>query len=324
MIKRILLFSLVVCFLFTFLVPLSTMAADGQFIIINKTTNELAFYENEKLYRVFPVATGKSPELTPEGNFIIVNKIVNRPYYKENIPGGDPANPLGNRWLGLDARGTWGTTYAIHGNNNPSSIGTYASAGCIRMHNDDVKWLFDQVKENTPVIIVSSTKSFDSIAKANGYNVGEGESVKESTPVIKDSVLRLGSNSDKVKELKQVLKDLGYHIGEITKKFDKETDKAVRAFQKDYGLTIDGIVGPKTINILKNPPKKPSTPPAKVDQENKASKEKQTTLTTSLPSESKNQMSPEKIKEIHDNLRRLGFYRGDFDAFNGFSRPAKW
>ncbi|PMU46559.1 N-acetylmuramoyl-L-alanine amidase, partial [Pseudomonas sp. GP01-A3] len=79
----------------------------AQFIIINKAINRLAFYENGKLVKEFKVATGRSQELTPEGKFKIVNKIVNRPYYKENIPGGDPRNPLGNRWLGLNARGTW-------------------------------------------------------------------------------------------------------------------------------------------------------------------------------------------------------------------------
>lgn len=143
--------------------------AETQFIIINKGTNELAFYENGELVRVFRVATGRSDSLTPEGTFRIVNKIKNRPYYKDKIPGGDPRNPLGDRWLGLDARGTYGTTYAIHGNSNPASIGTYASAGCVRMYDEEVRWLFEQVNKFTTVIITNTTKSFDVIATSHGY-----------------------------------------------------------------------------------------------------------------------------------------------------------
>ncbi|MEI2449391.1 L,D-transpeptidase, partial [Priestia megaterium] len=92
-------------------------AASNQLVIINKSTNTLAFYDGGKLVRTFKVATGRQMSYTPEGTFSIVNKIKNRPYYKDNIRGGDPRNPLGDRWLGLNARGTYGTTYAIHGNN---------------------------------------------------------------------------------------------------------------------------------------------------------------------------------------------------------------
>lgn len=152
-------------------IPQLAEASSGgtQLIIINKSTNKLAFYENGELVKIFPVATGRTNSLTPEGKFPIVNKIKNRPYYKEGIPGGSPKNPLGDRWLGLDARGTYGTTYAIHGNNNANSIGKYVSAGCVRMHNADIHWLFDRVKLYTNVVIINSSKTFDAIAKANGY-----------------------------------------------------------------------------------------------------------------------------------------------------------
>jgi hypothetical protein len=144
-------------------------ASGSQLIIINKGTNQLAFFEDGKLISTFRVATGRSNSLTPEGTFKIVNKIKNRPYYKDKIPGGHPSNPLGDRWLGLDARGTYGTTYAIHGNSNPASIGTYASAGCVRMHDEEVRWLFDRINLYATVVITNSSKSFDAIAAANNY-----------------------------------------------------------------------------------------------------------------------------------------------------------
>lgn len=159
---------------------------EDSLLIVNKTTNELAYFHDGALVKTFPVATGAEPSYTPEGLFPIVNKIKNRPYYKENIPGGDPRNPLGDRWLGLDARGTYGTTYAIHGNNNPKAIGRYVSAGCIRMHNDDIHWLFDRIEKQTNVLIVSSKQSFEELATEHGYALSlpfQGELRVDGEPV---------------------------------------------------------------------------------------------------------------------------------------------
>lgn len=50
-------------------------AASNQLIIINKSTNTLAFYNGGKLVKTFKVATGRQMSYTPEGTFSIVNKI---------------------------------------------------------------------------------------------------------------------------------------------------------------------------------------------------------------------------------------------------------
>lgn len=231
-------------------VPSGFAATGSKLIIINKEINRLAYYDNGKLKKVFKVGTGKSRSLTPEGRFKIVNKIVNRPYYKGHIPGGDPRNPLGNRWLGLNARGTWGTTYGIHGNNNPSSIGGYVSHGCVRMYDNEVEWLFNQVPINTPVIITFSGKSFNAIASANGFKVSGG-SGDTSVPVSTSGViLKKGSQGPDVKTLQQKLTSLGYSTKGIDGFFGSNTEKAVRLFQKAHHLQVDGIVGPKTKKAL--------------------------------------------------------------------------
>lgn len=122
-------------------------------IVIDKGVNRLTLYDGGEVVKTFPVATGRSPSLTPEGSFTIVNKLVNPYYAKKNIPGGSPRNPLGPRWMGLSYGG--GGEYGIHGNSDPSSIGKYVSAGCIRLRNEDVIWLFDRVPVGTPVKIVN-------------------------------------------------------------------------------------------------------------------------------------------------------------------------
>jgi len=54
---------------------------------------------------------------------------------------------LGNNRLYL------GDGYGIHGTNNPRSIGTSVSHGCIRMRNEDIETLFRIVDVGTPVYI---------------------------------------------------------------------------------------------------------------------------------------------------------------------------
>lgn len=128
----------------------------AQFIVIDKSSNKLYYYEEGKLIKSFAVATGKKPSYTPEGLFFIREKVKNRPYYKEHIKGGDPNNPLGDRWLGLEVQLKDGTTsyaYGIHGTNNESSIGKHVSNGCIRMHNESIHWLYDKIKVKTKVLI---------------------------------------------------------------------------------------------------------------------------------------------------------------------------
>jgi lipoprotein-anchoring transpeptidase ErfK/SrfK len=69
--------------------------------------------------------------------------------YGPVIAGGSPRNPMGAAVLGLD-RGN----YAIHGTNNPSSVGGFVSHGCIRMFNEDVLDLYARVTVGTEVIVL--------------------------------------------------------------------------------------------------------------------------------------------------------------------------
>jgi lipoprotein-anchoring transpeptidase ErfK/SrfK len=72
-----------------------------------------------------------------------------KPNTPDYIPGGVSANPMGAAAMTLSV-----DQYAIHGTNNPSSIGTFASFGCIRMHNRDVLDLYKRVKVGTKVVVL--------------------------------------------------------------------------------------------------------------------------------------------------------------------------
>ncbi|WP_371825449.1 L,D-transpeptidase [Pontibacillus sp. ALD_SL1] len=135
------------------------------FVIVNKTTNELAFMDDGKIQGVYPVATGKTSDLTPEGLHTITVKAKNPYYRKLNIPGGDPKNPLGTRWIGFDAKDTDGRIYGVHGTNRPDSIGKYISNGCIRMNNKNVEALYEKIPIGTKILVTSTNKSFQQLGK---------------------------------------------------------------------------------------------------------------------------------------------------------------
>jgi lipoprotein-anchoring transpeptidase ErfK/SrfK len=72
-----------------------------------------------------------------------------RPELPAHMEGG-PSNPLGARAMYIGA-----TLYRIHGSNEPWSIGQAVSSGCIRMFNDDVIHLYEQVKVGTKVVVLN-------------------------------------------------------------------------------------------------------------------------------------------------------------------------
>ena len=67
---------------------------------------------------------------------------------RASLPGGID-NPLGARALYLGS-----SLYRIHGSNEPWTIGTNVSSGCIRMRNEDVTDLYQRVKVGTKVVVI--------------------------------------------------------------------------------------------------------------------------------------------------------------------------
>jgi len=114
----------------------------GTRLTINTTLRRLYHYRGGQLAKVYPVAVGKPATPTPTGNYKIITKILN------------PGGVLGTRWMGISIPNG---NYGLHGTNNPASIGTAASLGCIRMYNHDVEELFPQVNIGTPVHITRVT-----------------------------------------------------------------------------------------------------------------------------------------------------------------------
>jgi lipoprotein-anchoring transpeptidase ErfK/SrfK len=74
--------------------------------------------------------------------------LARRPDLPRHMEGG-PQNPLGARAMYLGS-----SLYRIHGSNEPWTIGTNVSSGCIRMRNEDVIDLYGRVNVGARVIVI--------------------------------------------------------------------------------------------------------------------------------------------------------------------------
>jgi len=123
----------------------------GKFsVLADKSQNILMLKCNDEIIKTYNVSTGLN-NATPVGTFKITTKLVNPVWYKSGavVPPDSPENILGTRWMGFDLEG-----YGIHGTTSPESIGTQATAGCVRMLNNEVEELYTFLPQGTEVTIV--------------------------------------------------------------------------------------------------------------------------------------------------------------------------
>jgi lipoprotein-anchoring transpeptidase ErfK/SrfK len=130
--------------------------------IVIKTTERRLYYVTGDGEAVrYPVGVGKAGmawagKATIDGKFIKpawqAPESIRKDYVKlpPVVPGGSPANPMGAAAMTLSGGGQ----YAIHGTNNPGSVGGFVSHGCIRMYNQDIMDLYARVSVGTEVVVL--------------------------------------------------------------------------------------------------------------------------------------------------------------------------
>ncbi len=123
--------------------------APRRLVVVSIPDRKLALIEDGQIVRIFNVAVGRDISPTPTGTFTIVNRVTHPAYYHDGkvIPPGKN-NPVGDRWIGLSKK-----HYAIHGTDEPRSIGQAASHGCVRMGARDIAALFALVRAGDTVEI---------------------------------------------------------------------------------------------------------------------------------------------------------------------------
>ena len=92
------------------------------------------------------------PSWTPTANMMRA-----MPHYRAYASGmtGGTENPLGARALYLYRDGE-DTYFRLHGTNEPDTIGTAASSGCIRLVNQDIIDLYNRVPVGAPVVVLQT------------------------------------------------------------------------------------------------------------------------------------------------------------------------
>jgi len=114
-------------------------------------------------------------------------------------------------------------------------------------------------------------------------------------------LLRTGSTGEQVKQLQSRLIELGYLGGTADGQFGPATENAVRLFQQQHGLDVDGKVGPETSALLTGSSAKPFvvTP---------------TPAPTPTPTPAASASDTEKLQA---RLKELGYYTGQVDGLTG-------
>ncbi len=124
------------------------------------------------------------------------------------------------------------------------------------------------------------------------------DSVYENADSAKeDGSLRMGDSGSAVKDLQTKLKKLGYYSGTVDSTFGSGTYTAVRAFQKKYNLTADGVAGSETLKKLDSAYKN-----ADSDKDDGSLRKGATGSA---------------VKDLQTKLKKLGFYNAYVDGSYG-------
>lgn len=112
-------------------------------------------YMDDKVETSYPVAVGKPGWETPVGEFDVRSMAIDptweNPWTGELVPPG-PDSPIGRAVIVFyDAEDDW---VAFHGTPNEELIGQAVSHGCVRMRNEDILAMYEQVSRGTPVVVL--------------------------------------------------------------------------------------------------------------------------------------------------------------------------
>ena len=151
---------------------------------------------------------------------------------------------------------------------------------------------------------VAAVKAFQKKYNLTADDIAGKETLKKLDSAYKnadsdkdDDSLRMGDSGSAVKDLQTKLKKLGYYDGTVDSTFGSGTYTAVRAFQKKYNLTADGVAGSETLKKLDSAYKN-----ADSDKDDGSLRKGATGSA---------------VKNLQTKLKKLGFYNASIDGDYG-------
>jgi peptidoglycan hydrolase-like protein with peptidoglycan-binding domain len=183
-------------------------------ILIDRATRTLTVYIGGRFHRQYRVAVGKSETPTPLGDWRVIHRSK------------DWGTGFGTRWMGLNV--PWGI-YGIHGTNQPFSIGSFASHGCVRMFNNSVEDLYPLTRLGTVVKIIDSRLPYP--------------------PPVSARQLNPGTSGQQVVFLQWNLQDMGMPISSDGQ-YGRMTTWAVKYLQALAGMQPNGVFDAATKKLI--------------------------------------------------------------------------
>ena len=151
---------------------------------------------------------------------------------------------------------------------------------------------------------VAAVKAFQKKYNLTADGIAGKETLKKLDSVYEnanndkdDDSLRMGDSGSAVKDLQTKLKKLGYYSGTVDSTFGSGTYAAVKAFQKKYNLTADGVAGSETLKKLDSAYKN-----ADSDKDDDSLRKGATGSA---------------VKDLQTKLKKLGFYNASIDGDYG-------
>ena len=151
---------------------------------------------------------------------------------------------------------------------------------------------------------VAAVKAFQKKYNLTADGIAGKETLKKLDSAYKNAdsakdvdSLRMGDSGSAVKDLQTKLKKLGYYDGTVDSTFGSGTYAAVRAFQKKYNLTADGVAGSETLKKLDSAYKN-----ADSDKDGDSLRKGATGSA---------------VKDLQTKLKKLGFYNASIDGDYG-------
>lgn len=147
------------------------------------------------------------------------------------------------------------------------------------------------------------------LAKIDAVYSEKGGSSASSSSSSSGSGLKLGSTGTDVSNLQTDLTTLGYYWAEITGNFGSKTETAVKLFQEEKGLTVDGVAGTKTLNAIASAIASKGGTSANASSSSSGSVFKLNSQGT-------------KVSQLQENLKTLGYYYADITGNFGTKTEA--
>lgn len=270
-------------------------------IVINLGEMRLYYFPKNKPVQTYPLGIGREGLLTPKGTTTVTRKKEKptwsptdrmrreKPELPVTVPPG-PDNPMGSAALYLG----W-PLYAIHGTNTPWGIGRRVSSGCLRMYNEDITKLYDQIAVGTKVTVVDQPVKTAWI---------DGKFYIEAHPNAyqSDKIVNTYEDIDyevSEGELSAILKAAGANKDDIDW---KEVRKALR-HRPGYPIAVSRVVEDKKPDASDEKPVEEKTPEAE------PKKSKENVIEKVESDDIKPSKKPWKQKKTEDNTEASSSYQ---------------